>query len=76
METFLNETQVSEMLQVSLACVRRWRLIGEGPEYKKVGPLVRYRPEAISQWVEKLPSGGNGRRYEPRRRTGASSRAA
>lgn len=67
MEAFLNETQVSQLLQVSLACLRRWRLIGAGPEYKKVGPLVRYHPEAISRWVEKLPSGGNGRRYEPRR---------
>jgi hypothetical protein len=33
METFLNETQLSEMLQVSLACLRR-RLRGEGPEYR------------------------------------------
>jgi hypothetical protein len=62
METFLNETQLSEMLQVSLACLRRWRLRGEGPEYKKVGPLVRYRLEAIMRWVDGLPTGGNGRR--------------
>jgi hypothetical protein len=65
METFLNETQLSEMLQVSLACLRRWRLRGEGPEYKKVGPLVRYRLEAVMQWVEALPTGGNGRRPQP-----------
>ena len=65
METFLNEIQLSEMLQVSLACLRRWRLRGEGPEYKKVGPLVRYRPEAIMQWVDGLPTGGNGRRPRP-----------
>jgi Helix-turn-helix domain len=65
METFLNETQLSEMLQVSLACLRRWRLRGEGPEYKKVGPLVRYRLEAVMQWVEGLPTGGNGRRPQP-----------
>ena len=71
MDTFLNETQVSEMLQVSLACLRRWRLIGKGPEYKKVGPLVRYRPDAISRWVEKLPSGGDGHRFEPPRRVRA-----
>lgn len=62
MESLLNETQVSEKIQVSLACLRRWRLRGEGPQYVKVGPLVRYRPEAITQWVEALPTGGNGRR--------------
>lgn len=62
MESLLNETQVSEKIQVSLACLRRWRLRGEGPPYVKVGPLVRYRPEAIADWVQGLPSGGNGRR--------------
>jgi hypothetical protein len=67
MEALMNETQVSEMLQVSLACLRRWRLLGEGPEYKKVGPLVRYRPESVADWVNRQPSGGNGQRFEPRR---------
>jgi hypothetical protein len=40
MESFLNEIQVSEKIQVSLVCLRRWRLRGEGPQYVKVGPLV------------------------------------
>jgi predicted DNA-binding transcriptional regulator AlpA len=62
MDSLLNETQVSERLQVSLACLRKWRLLGQGPQYLKVGPLVRYRPEAVEQWVEQLPTGGNGRR--------------
>jgi predicted DNA-binding transcriptional regulator AlpA len=62
MEALMNETQVSEKIQVSLACLRRWRLLGAGPEYIKVGPLVRYRPEAIDRWIEELPTGGNGRR--------------
>jgi predicted DNA-binding transcriptional regulator AlpA len=62
MDSLLNETQVSERLQVSLACLRKWRLHGRGPQYVKVGPLVRYRPEAVEQWVEQLPTGGNGRR--------------
>jgi len=50
MESFLNEIQLSEKIRVSLACLRRWRLRGEGPQYVKVGPLVRYRPEAVEQW--------------------------
>jgi hypothetical protein len=43
MESLLTEIQVSESLQISHACLRRWRLRGEGPQYLKVGPLVRYR---------------------------------
>ena len=70
MESFLNEIQLSEKIRVSLACLRRWRLRGEGPQYVKVGPLVRYRPEAVEQWVEALPIGGNGRRP----RSGRASR--
>ena len=70
MESFLNEIQLSEKIRVSLACLRRWRLRGEGPQYVKVGPLVRYRPEAVEQWVDALPPGGNGRRP----RSGRASR--
>jgi hypothetical protein len=65
MESFMNETQVSEKIKVSLACLRRWRHIGEGPQFVKVGPLVRYRPEAIAKWAEALPTGGNGHRPKP-----------
>ena len=54
MESLLNEIQLSEKIHVSLACLRRWRLRGEGPQYVKVGPLVRYRPEVVEQWVDGL----------------------
>jgi predicted DNA-binding transcriptional regulator AlpA len=56
MDALLTENQVSENLQVSLACLRRWRLRGEGPQYLKVGPLVRYRPGDIEDWVTISPS--------------------
>ena len=74
MESLLNEIQLSEKIHVSLACLRRWRLRGEGPQYVKVGPLVRYRPEAVEQWVDALPTGGNGRK--PRSVQAAHSRLA
>lgn len=62
MEALINEKQLSEKLQLSLACLRRWRLCGTGPLYLKVGPLVRYRPEDIEVWMANLPRGGEGRR--------------
>jgi predicted DNA-binding transcriptional regulator AlpA len=66
MNSLLTESQVSEKLQVSLACLRRWRLRGDGPQYIKVGPLVRYRPEDVDGWLAELPTGGNGRRFSVR----------
>jgi predicted DNA-binding transcriptional regulator AlpA len=54
----LNEYQVSEMLGVSVATVRRRRLLNRGPRFLKVGALCKYRMEDISAWVESRPSGG------------------
>jgi hypothetical protein len=65
MEAFLNELQVSEKLQISVASLRRWRVLGQGPQYVKVGPLVRYRPEALDLWVEELPKGGTDEKRMP-----------
>jgi predicted DNA-binding transcriptional regulator AlpA len=70
MDTLLTETQVSDVLQVSLACLRRWRLRGEGPQYIKVGPLVRYRPQDLDGWLASLPTGGNGCKFPVRSQRG------
>ncbi len=66
MDSLLMEEEVSEKLQVSLACLRRWRLQGEGPQYVKMGPMVRYRTKDIEDWLATLPTGGNGHRLSVR----------
>ena len=66
MESLLTENEVSACLKVSLACLRPWRLVGDGPQYVKVNNLVRYREADIKTWVEQLPTAGNGRRLGPR----------
>jgi predicted DNA-binding transcriptional regulator AlpA len=54
----LNEFAVAEMLGVSVATVRRWRLLKRGPRFLKLGALCKYRVEDISAWLESRPSGG------------------
>ncbi len=54
----MTEMDVSKRLRVSLACLRRWRLEKRGPEYLKVGSLVRYDPDALAAWLASLPKGG------------------
>lgn len=54
----LNEHQVAETLGVSVATVRRWRLLKQGPRYLKLGALCKYRIEDIQVWLESRPSGG------------------
>jgi excisionase family DNA binding protein len=56
----LTESQVSQLLQVSLARLRKWRVEKRGPRFIKVGSLVRYRLADLQQWLSSLPTGGDG----------------
>jgi hypothetical protein len=61
MFALLTEEEVAKQLHVSIASLRRWRLERRGPQFLKVGSLVRYRPEEIESWLAALPTGGAGR---------------
>jgi predicted DNA-binding transcriptional regulator AlpA len=46
----LNDHQVANLVQLSVASVRRWRLLRTGPKYLKIGAAVRYRREDVEDW--------------------------
>jgi predicted DNA-binding transcriptional regulator AlpA len=50
--------QVARITCLSLASVRRWRLLRQGPKYLKLGAAVRYRNEDIAAWLKSRPTGG------------------
>jgi predicted DNA-binding transcriptional regulator AlpA len=56
--SLLNEYDVARITGLSVASVRRWRLLRQGPKYLKIGAAVRYKSEDISAWLESCPSGG------------------
>jgi predicted DNA-binding transcriptional regulator AlpA len=58
LETLLNEHDVARITGLSVASVRRWRLLRQGPKYIKIGAAVRYKPEDVAAWLESRPSGG------------------
>ena len=47
----ITEKDVAERLGVSVACLRRWRRVGEGPAFAKLGAAVRYAPADIATWI-------------------------
>ena len=65
MSTLLTEDEVARQLRVSVASLRRWRLERRGPQFIKVGSLVRYRPEEIEAWLAVLPTGGSSMAERP-----------
>jgi len=58
LEALLNEHDVARVTGLSVASVRRWRLLRQGPKYLKIGAAVRYKAEDVSAWLESRPSGG------------------
>jgi predicted DNA-binding transcriptional regulator AlpA len=65
-ETLLNEYDVARITRLSVASVRRWRLLRQGPRYLKIGSAVRYKAEDIATWLESRPTGGERRVTEAR----------
>jgi excisionase family DNA binding protein len=57
-QTLLTETEVAKQLRVSLAALRKWRVLNRGPQFLKIGSLVRYRQADINQWLESVQVGG------------------
>jgi predicted DNA-binding transcriptional regulator AlpA len=58
LESLLTERDVARITGLSVASVRRWRLLRQGPKYIKIGAAVRYKPEDVATWLESRPSGG------------------
>lgn len=51
----LNDLQVARYLRMSVASVRRWRVMHQGPKFFKIGSAVRYRREDVDAWLHSLP---------------------
>jgi hypothetical protein len=52
LETLMTEHDVARVLKVSVATIRRRRLLRQPPDWVKIGASVRYRPEAVNRLIE------------------------
>jgi predicted DNA-binding transcriptional regulator AlpA len=64
-ESLLNEHEVARITGLSVASVRRWRLLRQGPRFLKLGSAVRYRNEDVAAWLNSRPTGGGQVDYRP-----------
>jgi hypothetical protein len=57
------EQQAAAMLSCCTEAMRKWRLLGRGPAYAKIGRLVRYREADLNAYLEanRIQPGEGGR---------------
>jgi len=48
----LDEKAAAQVLGCSPGLLRKWRLLGQGPAFCKLGRLVRYREEDLAAFAE------------------------
>jgi predicted DNA-binding transcriptional regulator AlpA len=59
LEHLLTEHDVAFFVGVSVASVRRWRTLGTGPAYLKIGSAVRYKPSDVAGWLDAQQARGS-----------------
>ena len=52
-QRLLNEHEVAQACAISVATLRKWRMLRRGPRFLKIGSLVRYRPEDVAAWIDR-----------------------
>lgn len=63
-ENLLNEHDIAHITGLSVASVRRWRLLKIGPRATKIGASVRYKPEDVKAWLDSRPTIGGENQAE------------
>lgn len=48
----LKEGEVAQVLQCTQSALRRWRREGRGPDFVRVGRLIRYSRSALEDFIE------------------------
>ncbi len=50
-ERLLNEKEVAELFSIKVVTLRRWRWLGTGPRFLKIGGAVRYDPQVLKNYL-------------------------
>jgi hypothetical protein len=51
-DTLWTTEEVSAVLCISTSSLTKWRLVGRGPRFVRVGSRVRYRPADVAAFIE------------------------
>ena len=51
MKKLLTEEQVAEQLSITTNTLRKWRWLGKGPAFIKIGAAVRYEADTLATFI-------------------------
>lgn len=52
MNILLTEHQAAKQMALTPSTLRKWRWLGKGPSFVKIGAAVRYEPRAIKAFID------------------------
>ena len=61
MPEVLTAAEAADYLRIPIETMRRWRALGTGPRYARVGRHVRYRKAALDAWLQEREAAGRAR---------------
>lgn len=50
-DPLMRSDAVAEYLGILVPALEKWRQLGTGPDYVKIGRLVRYKKSALDAWI-------------------------
>jgi predicted DNA-binding transcriptional regulator AlpA len=53
---YLTPEDLARAWQVSVGTIANWRTGKKGPEFVRIGGLVRYHPTAVEAWLKAQPT--------------------
>lgn len=51
--TLLDTTQAASYLNIARRTMERWRCEGYGPNFIRIGRVVRYSDSALEDWIQR-----------------------
>jgi hypothetical protein len=48
----VRESEAARLLGLKVATLRRWRWVGKGPPFRKIGAAVRYHLDDLSAFIQ------------------------
>lgn len=52
------EAEVESLTGLRAKTLQRWRLLNQGPPFRRLGRCVRYPAESLRSWIAAQPGGG------------------